>query len=147
MAEPYRRAPSGIGEPGRREAEPGSHIAVRPRKTELVSFAGSGGIRMNRKTLSAFLSLLVCFSAVLAAQEKKPTPPKRVAIRAGHLIDGKSDNSLDNVIILIEDDKIVAVTPGGAPPGGAELLDLSTATVLPGFFPVQPHLLPTRLTP
>jgi len=42
--------------------------------------------------------------------------PHRVAIRAGHLIDGKSDKSLENALIVIEGDKIVSVAAGGSAP-------------------------------
>ena len=38
--------------------------------------------------------------------------PRRVAIRAGHLIDGKSDKPLENALIVIEGDKIVSVVAG-----------------------------------
>jgi imidazolonepropionase-like amidohydrolase len=96
---------------------------------------------MSRRNLSALIILLGCCAVSLAAQEKKAAPPKRIAIRAGHLIDGKSDMPLDSVMIVIEDDKIVSVTPGGAPPAGVELIDLSKATVLPGFVDVHTHVL------
>ncbi len=96
---------------------------------------------MNRKTLLISVLVLGCLVLTLGAQEKKQTPPKRVAIRAGHLIDGKGDKSVDNALILIEDDKIVSVTPGGAAPTGVELIDLSKATVLPGFVDVHTHVL------
>ena len=96
-------------------------------------------MRSNRLSV---LALLLCFFALtLGAQEKKPVPPKVVAIRAGQLIDGKSDKPLSNVLIVIEDDKIVSVTPGGAPPAGVEIIDLSKATVLPGFIDVHTHVL------
>src|SRR2546425_10541721 len=39
--------------------------------------------------------------------------PRRVAIRAGHLIDGKSEKPLENALIGIEGDKIVSVVAGG----------------------------------
>jgi imidazolonepropionase-like amidohydrolase len=96
---------------------------------------------MKRKTLLVFGLMFGCFALTLGAQEKKQTPPKRVAIRAGHLIDGKGDKPVDNAVILIEDDKIVSVTPGGAAPAGVELIDLSRATVLPGFVDVHTHVL------
>jgi imidazolonepropionase-like amidohydrolase len=65
----------------------------------------------------------------------------RVAIRAGKLIDGKSDKVIENAVILIENDKIVSVTPGGSAPTGVELIDLSKATVLPGFIDTHTHVL------
>ncbi len=78
--------------------------------------------------------LVLCSSA--AAQ-----PPQRIAIRAGRLIDGKSDKPIPNALILIEGNRIVSVTPGGAPPADARLIDLSRATVLPGFIDSHTHAL------
>ena len=72
---------------------------------------------------------------------KPAAAPKPIAIRAGHLIDGKGEKALDNVLILIAGDKIVAVTPGGAAPAGSETIDLSKSTVLPGFIDLHTHVL------
>ena len=72
---------------------------------------------------------------------KPAAAPKPIAIRAGHLIDGKGEKALDNVLILIAGDKIVAVTPGGAAPVGSETIDLSKSTVLPGFIDLHTHVL------
>src|SRR5882724_8808844 len=108
---------------------------------ELVSFARLGGIPMNRNTVAIAAVFFACQLNPLAAQEKAPISAKRVAIRAGHLIDGKGGRPLDNILILIEGEKIVSVTPGGAPPAGVEAIDLSHATVLPGFIDLHTHVL------
>jgi imidazolonepropionase-like amidohydrolase len=78
---------------------------------------------------------------VFGAQHVSDAPAKRLAIRAGRLIDGKSDAPVANAMVLIEGDRIVSVTPGGAPPAGAEVIDLSRATVLPGFVDAHTHVL------
>jgi len=75
------------------------------------------------------------------AQEKQTAAPKKIAVRAGRLIDGKGDSPIANALILIEGEQIVSVTPGGAAPAGVEVIDLSKATVLPGFVDTHTHLL------
>lgn len=82
--------------------------------------------------------VLSCLLIPLVANGQAPT---KIAIRAGKLIDGKSDKAVENALILIEGDKIVSVTPGGSAPAGTEVIDLSKATVLPGFIDVHTHVL------
>src|SRR5215471_11581019 len=66
---------------------------------------------------------------------------KVTAIRCGRLIDGKSDAPIENAIVLIEGGKITASGAGIAIPSGAEIIDLSKATVLPGFIDCHTHVL------
>lgn len=88
-----------------------------------------------RRFLVVVLSCML-IPIIAAGQESK-----RIAIRAGKLIDGKSDKPVENALILVEGDKIVSVTPGGNAPAGAEVIDLSKGTVLPGFIDVHTHVL------
>jgi imidazolonepropionase-like amidohydrolase len=90
--------------------------------------------------IAAFVLAAGTGLAAYGQTAKKEAPPKRVAIRAGRLIDGKSDSAIQNAVIVIEGDKIVSVTAGGAPPSGVELIDLSKATVMPGFADVHTHV-------
>src|SRR5258708_39648073 len=95
---------------------------------------------MSRKSFVVATLLLSCFSIVVSAQEKKPTVTKRIAIRAGHLIDGKNDKPLENALIVIEGDKIVSVVAGGAAAAGGELIELSESTGVPGFIDLSTHV-------
>jgi imidazolonepropionase-like amidohydrolase len=89
---------------------------------------------MTRRCFVLVVMLFVVSAALAQA-------PKRIAIRAGKLIDGKSDQPIANALIVVEGDKIVSVTPGGTPPAGVELIDLSRATVLPGLIDTHTHIL------
>jgi imidazolonepropionase-like amidohydrolase len=98
--------------------------------------------RSLRRVLLAVVAVIAGFPALSARAQEKPAPtPKKLAIRAGHLIDGKSEKPMENALILIEGDKITSVTSGGAAPAGVELIDLSKATVLPGFVDTHTHVL------
>ena len=87
------------------------------------------------RRLGTLALALVCSWSVFAQS------PGKIAIRAGKLIDGKSAQPIANALIVIEQGKIMSVTLGGTPPAGAELIDLSRATVLPGLMDIHTHTL------
>jgi imidazolonepropionase-like amidohydrolase len=70
-------------------------------------------------------------------------PPQGVAIRAGRLFESKSGVMLKDQVILIKGDRITAVGPADRNPipPGAEVIDLSRATVLPGLIDRHVHLM------
>ena len=70
-----------------------------------------------------------------------------MVIHAGTLIDGLSAQPRAKVSILVHDDRIAAIKDGFVTPAGAEVIDLSRATVMPGFIDVHIHVgakLPSR---
>ena len=69
-----------------------------------------------------------------------PAAAKDLVIHAGRLIDGVSDAPRAKVSILVRDGRIVSVEPGFTAPAGAEVVDLSTATVLPGLIDCHDHI-------
>lgn len=85
--------------------------------------------------------MMFFFSGLMLCKVASPQAPQRIAVRAGKLIDGKSEKPVENALILIEGDKIVSVAPGGSAPAATELIDLSKATVLPGFTDAHTHVL------
>src|SRR5438045_522079 len=58
---------------------------------------------------------------------------KLTAIRAGRLIDPETGSAAANQIILVEGDHITNVGANLPIPQGAEVVDLTGLTVLPGF--------------
>ncbi len=91
--------------------------------------------------------LFATLAAVTPAWAQAP-PPAQTAppllIKAGRLIDGRSDAPQSGVGILIEGDRIKAVGPIAQVQGqarGARVIDLSQMTVLPGLIDAHTHLL------
>ena len=69
-----------------------------------------------------------------------PAAARDLVVHAGRLIDGVSTAPRQKVSILIHDDRIVAVEPGFSTPSGADVIDLSDATVLPGLIDTHDHI-------
>jgi imidazolonepropionase-like amidohydrolase len=82
------------------------------------------------------LAALVTAPAALGGQQS----PSVTAIRAGTLIDGTGAAPVKNAVILVQGERITGVGAGLAIPKGAVLIDLSGATVLPGFIDAHVHL-------
>ena len=65
----------------------------------------------------------------------------KILIHAGSLIDGRADTPRKTVTITIEGDRIASVADGFAAPAvGDTVIDLKTATVLPGLMDMHVHI-------
>jgi imidazolonepropionase-like amidohydrolase len=81
------------------------------------------------------------FSIVTMSQtEVKKETPRRIAIKAGRLIDTKTGAVTNNAFVLIEGDKITAVGPDVTVPAEVEVIDLKDKTVLPGLIDCHTHM-------
>jgi imidazolonepropionase-like amidohydrolase len=96
------------------------------------------------------LSVLIFLTATLicsaqtsgTTQNNAPAAPAIVVIRAGTLIDGKSDSPRRDQVIVIRGNHIESVSDAASAkiPPGASTIDLSQATVLPGLIDSHTHI-------
>src|SRR4051812_3754261 len=93
---------------------------------------------MMKQVLRALVAPLL-LAAPLRAQQADSVP-QRLAIRAGRLIDGRGGPPMQNVVILVEGERITAVGQGVSIPRDARVIDLSKKTVLPGFIDAHTHV-------
>jgi len=87
------------------------------------------------------LVVLTLEMTVAAQPAQAPSAQKRVtAVRAGRLIDPETGSATANAVIVIENDRITQVGANLSIPSGAEVIDLSKLTVLPGLVDAHTHL-------
>ena len=91
------------------------------------------------------LVIALAFPAAVFAQA--PTNPVKgtgtVVLKAARVIDGTGAAPIQNGVVVVTDDRIVAVGAAGSVnvPAGARTVDLGNATLLPGFIDAHTHVI------
>ena len=88
------------------------------------------------------LSLIVAATLISSVFSQTAPAPSVTVIRAGVLIDGKSDQPRRDQVIVVRGHRIESVSDAAAAkiPAGAATIDLSHATVLPGLIDSHTHI-------
>jgi len=99
-------------------------------------------MRWKFSIIVTLVAIIAIHSQNLRSQDRKfLTPPGQVvAIRAGKLFDAKSGNLLNNQVVLVRGDRIADIGSELQIPRDARVIDLSTATVLPGMIDAHVHV-------
>ena len=91
------------------------------------------------------LALALGFPLTAAAQILAQTPARAYVILAARVIDGKSDVARNDLAVVVQGDRIVAVgrqsEVASRIPSGAQTIDLGAATLLPGLIDNHTHVL------
>ena len=93
---------------------------------------------------------ILLFAVVISAAAQQTAAPQKdkssaevwTVIRAGSLIDGKSDKARRDQVIVIRGNRIECVSDAtnARVPAGANVIDLSKSTVLPGLIDSHTHI-------
>ncbi len=89
--------------------------------------------------------VMLVFALAVGAQIGAPGEQKgkgTVVIKAAQIIDGRGGEPIRNGVVVITDDKIMAVGSLAAItiPAGSRMIDLGDATLMPGFIDLHTHI-------
>jgi imidazolonepropionase-like amidohydrolase len=89
------------------------------------------------------LKQVLGIAAVMGVFSAQSPAPPVVAVRAARLIDGRGGAPMASPVVIVRGDRIDAVGSGMSIPPGARVIDLGTATLLPGLIDLHTHLTST----
>ena len=85
------------------------------------------------------LAALIAVLPLVSGTEQS-TPKVDVVIHAGRVLDGVGTSPREKASVLIAGDRIASVQDGWGTPAGANVIDLRTSTVMPGFIDSHTHI-------
>jgi imidazolonepropionase-like amidohydrolase len=103
---------------------------------------------MSKLKAIAIIAILFAFQMCVVRAQQLGAPGEQrgkgtIVLRAAQIIDGTGAEPIKNGVIVVTDDKIVAVGASGSVriPSGARVIDLGDATLLPGFIDAHTHII------
>ncbi len=96
------------------------------------------------RVLALVAAIVVSFGPIGAAAAQSPVPDSSIVVlHAARLIDGTGAPPVENALVVVRGNHIVAVGPERAVriPAGARVVELGDATLLPGFIDAHTHLI------
>src|SRR4051794_15570918 len=95
---------------------------------------------MSKRLVAAALCSLCVLVLPAAPAAQQPSPAPTTVIRAGRLLDPEGGRILADQIIVVEGNRIRDVGANLPIPAGAQVIDLSRMTVMPGLVDAHNHL-------
>lgn len=95
---------------------------------------------MTHKIIPQLLALAALTSAASVSLAAPETNQAAVVLKAKHLFDSVSGKLMEPGMVVVQGDKIQSVGSDLKVPGGARVIDLGEATLLPGFIDAHVHM-------
>jgi imidazolonepropionase-like amidohydrolase len=102
---------------------------------ERAEQVGTGWVGLGQVVVAS-----VALTIGVGGQAPQAPAKKITVVKAARLIDGQGGSPIANPVVVIEDDRIARVGAGLAAPAGAEVIDLGSATLLPGLIDCHTHV-------
>ena len=95
--------------------------------------------------ITTAVSLLLCHAIGASSLNAQAAPPagERVVLRAARMVDGNGGAVVNNAVVVIQGDRIIAAGPSSSVPvpAGVRVIDLGDATLMPGFIDAHTHII------
>src|SRR6266566_5138628 len=125
------------GPPTRQPRWGGGGMQRRPNAAGLSPRAATLRAEVSMRTWRAAIVFALVGGSIAAPS---PSGAQTIVVKAARLIDGRGGPPLEPAMVRITGERIAEVAATMAVPAGATLIDLGSATLLPGLIDLHTHL-------